>query len=63
MTKKPYRFELVNNKGAEVKRVSLRCTNIDAFERAVSLLNETPEAAAAFGYEEKGRAVHAAYRA
>lgn len=62
MTKKPYRFELVNDKGIAVKRISLRCTNLDAYERAVRLLNETPEAAAAFGYEEKGSAVHSAYR-
>ncbi|PQA89163.1 hypothetical protein [Hyphococcus luteus] len=62
MTKRPYQFELVDDKGIQVKRVSLRCTNLDAYDRAVRLLNETPEAAAAFGFEEKGHAVHAAYR-
>ena len=62
MTKKSYRFELIDNKGAEVKRISLRCTNLDACERATRLLNETPEAVAAYGIEEKGSAVHAAYR-
>ena len=62
MTKRPYRFELVNDKGIEVKRISLRCTNLDAYDRAVRLLEETPEAAAAYGIEEQGHAVHAAYR-
>lgn len=62
MTKSSYRFELVDEDGAEVKRLSEECTNIDAYDRAARLLSETPEAAAAFGYEEQGHAVHAAYR-
>lgn len=62
MSRKTYVFELVAADGTSVRRVSRRCTNMSARERAQRLLRKTPGAAAAFGYEVNGISVHAAYR-
>lgn len=62
MSRKTYLFELVDASGRPFKRVSRRCTNLSAQTRAVRLLNKTPNAAAAFGYEIDGVAVFSAYR-
>lgn len=62
MSKKTYLFELVDASGRPFKKVSRRCTNIGAQSRAVRLLNKTPGAAAAFGYEVDGIAVLSVYR-
>lgn len=62
MTKSTYLFEILDEQGKSVKQFSQRCTNISAQERAKSILEMTPEAAAVIGAEAHGHAVHAEYR-
>ena len=62
MAKSTYLFEILNDDGKAVKRFSQRCTNLSAQERARSILEMTPDAAAVIGAEAHGHAVHAAYR-
>ncbi len=62
MTKSTYLFEILDSDGKSVKRFSQRCTNLSARDRAKTLLEKTPEAAAVIGAEAHGHAVHAAYR-
>lgn len=61
MSKKIYVFEVIDANGVAVKRLSRRCTNIGAKDRAQKLLHRTPNAAAAFCLSNDGRAVHSAY--
>jgi hypothetical protein len=62
MRKSTYLFEILDEEGAPLRRVSRRCDNIRAHEKAQGLLNATPGAAAVFGFERGGMQVHAAYR-
>lgn len=62
MSRKTYLFELVDVSGRPFKKVSRRCTNLSAQNCAARLLNKTPNAAAAYGYEIDGVAVFSAYR-
>ncbi len=61
--KKPlYLFEILDNRGETLRRISRRCDGVTAHDRAESLLLATPGAAAVFGFENPGLQVHAAYR-
>lgn len=62
MTKSTYVFEAFDKAGNPVRRLSQRCTNLRARDRAEGLLKTIPEAAVVYGVEAHGRAVHAAYR-
>lgn len=62
MTRSTYLFEVLDENGNPVERFSQRCTNLSAQERAKSLLEKMPEAAAVIGAEANGHAVHSAYR-
>lgn len=62
MSRATYNFEIIDNSGKTVRRCSQRCDNIYAQKRAADLLASTPNAAAVFGIETRGRYVHSAYR-
>ncbi|MEM8771542.1 MAG: hypothetical protein AAGD92_07830 [Pseudomonadota bacterium] len=62
MTKSTYLFEVLDAQGHPVKQFTQRCTNLSAQERAKSILEMIPEAAAVIGAEAHGHAVHSAYR-
>ena len=62
MRKKTYIFEIVDEAGKPLRHLSQRCDNIRAQEKAEGLLEETPGAAAVFGYDQSGLSVHSAYR-
>ena len=57
-----YIFEIVDEAGKPLHHLSQRCDNIRAQERVIGLLEETPGAAAVFGYDQGGLSVHSAYR-
>ncbi|WP_425409613.1 hypothetical protein [Hyphococcus sp.] len=62
MRKSTYLFEAMDGAGRVVRRCSQRCDGVSAQQRAVGILSATPDAAAVFGFERKGRQVHSAYR-
>jgi len=62
MSRKTYNFEVIDENGDAVRRVTHRCNNMGAQVRAEQLLRKTPGAVAAFCCSSDGRAAHSAYR-
>lgn len=62
MSRSTYFFEIIDESGRLVRRCSQRCDNVYAHKRTFDLLASTPNAAAVFGVETRGRSVHSAYR-
>lgn len=62
MRKSTYIFEVIDEAGKPLQHTSQRCDNIRAQKKVVGLLEETPKAAAVFGYDQSGLSVLSAYR-
>ena len=62
MRKPTYDFQVFDNAGKILRRCSQSCNNLGAQERTFDLLHKTPGAVAVFGFEQRGRHVHSAYR-
>lgn len=62
MRKSTYIFEVVDESGKPLQHLSQLCDNIRAQKKVIGLLEETPGAAAVFGYDQGGLSVHSAYR-
>ncbi len=62
MRRSTYIFEIVDETGKPLQHLAQRCDNIRAREKVFGLLEDTPDAAAVFGYDQSGFSVHAAYR-
>jgi hypothetical protein len=62
MRKPVYKFEAFDNSGKMLRRCTRSCDSVGAHEFAEGILSSTPEAAAVFGFEERGRQVQSVYR-
>ena len=62
MRRSTYIFEIIDETGKPLQHLAQRCDNVGAREKVFGLLEDTPDAAAVFGYDQSGLSVHAAYR-